>query len=181
MPGVFQSPPTFTLPISIDPITGEMSFSPIWINWFLELTARLDSAGLPLLLNETTLNGELIGADNVISGVFFRDVGEVVVAIGNTGGGTQDFDIELGNVFTATVTTSANTFTFSHPSPTGYACSITIILTNGGSQTVNWPASVDWTDGTAPDLTVAGVDVLEFLTVNAGTTWHGFASSLDSS
>jgi len=53
-----------------------------------------------------------------------------------------------------------------------------LILTNGGSQTVTWPASVDWAAATAPTLTSSGVDVLIFTTVDAGTIWYGFAAGL---
>ena len=105
--------------------------------------------------------------------------GENVNAIGSTGGGTQDIDISAGNVVTATVDTSANTFTFSNPPASGKCGSFTLILTNGGSQTVNWPGSVDWAGGTAPTLTTAGKDVLTFTTVDAGTTWYGFLAGAD--
>ena len=105
-----------------------------------------------------------------------KDYSETVNAIGGTGGGTQDIDLTAGNVVTATVDTSTNTFTFSNPSASGRSCSFTLILTNGGSQTVNWPSSVDWKDGTAPTLTSSGVDILNFMTVDAGTIWYGFHS-----
>ena len=108
-----------------------------------------------------------------------KDYAETVNAIGGTGGGTQDIDVTAGNVVTATVDTSTNTFTFSDPSATGKACSFTLILTNGGSQTVNWPSSVDWADGDAPSLTSSGVDILTFTTVDAGTIWYGFAAGTD--
>jgi len=108
-----------------------------------------------------------------------KDYAETVNAIGGTGGGTQDIDVTAGNVVTATVDTSTNTFTFSDPSATGKACSFTLLLTNGGSQTVNWPSSVDWAGGSAPSLTSSGVDVLTFTTVDAGTIWYGFAAGLD--
>ena len=108
-----------------------------------------------------------------------KDYAETVNAIGSTGGGTQDIDISAGNVVTATVDTSANTFTFSNPPATGKCGSFTLILTNGGSQTVNWPGAVDWAGGTAPTLTTAGKDVLTFTTVDAGTTWYGFLAGAD--
>ena len=108
-----------------------------------------------------------------------KDYAETVNAIGGTGGGTQDIDLTAGNVVTATVDTSTNTFTFSDPSATGKACSFTLILTNGGSQTVNWPSAVDWAGGTAPTLTSSGVDILTFTTVDAGTIWYGFAAGTD--
>ena len=106
---------------------------------------------------------------------------EDVNAIGSTGGGTQDIDLTDGNVVTATVDTSANTFTFSNPPASGKAGSFTLILTNGGSQTVNWPASVDWAGGTAPTLTTSGVDVITFTTIDGGTIWYGFAAGMDMS
>lgn len=117
--------------------------------------------------------------DSVLTRPVLKDYGETVNAIGSTGGGTQDIDLTLGNVVSATVDTSANTFTFSNPSASGTLCSFTLFLTNGGSQTVNWPAAVKWAGGTAPTLTSSGVDILTFVTLNAGTTWYGFAAGLD--
>lgn len=110
-----------------------------------------------------------------------KDYSETVNIIGAIGGGTQDIDLELGNVVTATVDTSETTFTFSNPPATGAAGSFTLLLTNGGSQTVNWPASVDWAGGSAPTLTASGVDVLVFVTVDGGTIYHGMLASSDSS
>ena len=132
-----------------------------------------------MTLDGATLSGAVDGGAQVISNPVVKDYGETVNIIGATGGGTQDIDITAGNVVTATVDTSANTFTFSNPSVTGVSCSFTLILTNGGSQTVNWPATVDWAAATAPTLTASGVDVLTFMTVDAGTIWYGFAGGLD--
>lgn len=125
-----------------------------------------------------TAAGTLAMADNLITRPKFTDYGETVNAIGAIGGGTQDIDIALGNVVTGTVDTSTTTFTFSNPSATGIACSFTLFLTNGGSQTVNWPASVDWPGGSAPTLTAAGVDILTFITLDAGTIWYGFSAGI---
>jgi hypothetical protein len=135
-------------------------------------------------MTRTTIRSEDIVSpldlsDGVLQKPELKDYSEAVNAIGSTGGGTQDIDMTLGNVVTATVDTSANTFTFSNPPASGKAGSFTLILTNGGSQTVNWPAAVDWAGGTAPTLTTAGVDVLTFTTVDGGTTWYGFAAGLD--
>ena len=132
-----------------------------------------------MTLAGATLSGAVDGGAQVISNPVVKDYGETVNVIGATGGGTQDIDITAGNVVTATVDTSTNTFTFSNPSVSGVSCSFTLILTNGGSQTVNWPATVDWAAATAPTLTAAGVDVLTFMTVDAGAIWYGFAGGLD--
>ena len=117
--------------------------------------------------------------DNYLQRVNLKDYGEVTNAIGATGGGTQDIDLSLGNSVSATVDTSANTFTFSNPTASDEQNGFVLYLTNGGSQTVNWPASVDFAGGTAPTLTAAGVDVLVFTTIDAGTRWYGFAAGLD--
>ena len=120
--------------------------------------------------------------DNLIETPEVIDYAEAVNASGGTGGGTQSLDIALGNVQTATVDTSTNTFTFDNPSVTGKSCSFTLILTNGGSQTVVWPTTVQWAGGTAPTLTTSGRDVLTFMTIDAGAaTWYGFAAGLDMS
>jgi len=121
-----------------------------------------------------TLAGAVTGADQTVSAVNLKDYGEVTNAIGSTGGGTQDIDLTAGNSVTATVDTSANTFTFSNPTASDELCGFTLTLTNGGSQTVNWPGTVDWAGGTAPTLTASGVDVLVFYTTDGGTRWYGF-------
>lgn len=136
----------------------------------------------PQLGGDLDANGNDINmADGVINRPKLEDYSETVNAIGSIGGGTQDIDLTLGNVVTGTVDTSTTTFTFSNPPATGSGGSFTLILTNGGSQTVNWPASVDWAGGSAPTLTASGVDILTFLTTDGGTTWYGFPAGLDMS
>jgi len=124
------------------------------------------------------IDAEVNFADQLATRPEMKDYAETINAIGGTGGGTQDIDLTAGNVVTATVDTSTNTFTFSNPSATGKSCSFTLILTNGGSQTVVWPGAVDWPAATAPTLTASGVDVLTFFTLDAGTIWYGFAAGL---
>ena len=129
--------------------------------------------------NLTSLAAAAISAGTV-SEINLKDYGEITNAIGSIGGGTQDIDISLGNNVTATVDTGTTTFTFSNPTASDELCGFTLFLTNGGSQTVNWPASVDFPGGTAPTLTAAGLDILVFVTTDGGTIYHGMAASLDS-
>lgn len=126
-----------------------------------------------------TMTGALNFADQLLHRPLLKDYAETVVALGALGGGTIDLDLEDGNYFTGTVDTSTTTFTFSNPPATGRAGTFTLKLTNGGSQTVNWPASVRWAGGTEPTLTSSGVDTLVFETLDAGTTWDGYAAGLD--
>ena len=127
-------------------------------------------------LTGVTLAGAVTGADNTVTAVNLKDYGEVTNAIGATGGGTQDIDLNDGNSVSATVDTSANTFTFSNPTASDELCGFTLTLTNGGSQTIVWPASVDFAAATAPTLTAAGIDILVFYTIDGGTIWYGFLS-----
>jgi hypothetical protein len=108
------------------------------------------------------------------------DCGIVTNEIGSIGGGSQTIDIESGNSVSAIVDTGETTFTFNNPTVSGVLCVFSFVLTNGGSQTVNWPINVDWEGGTAPTLTGNGVDVLVFSTIDGGTVWHGGTFSLDS-
>jgi len=123
-------------------------------------------------------SGVVNHADYVVQRPNFKDYAETHNAIGDTGGGSDNIDISAGNVVSATVSTGTQTFVFTNPSASANSCSFTLILTNGGSQTVNWPASVDWAAATAPTLTSSGVDVLVFTTIDGGTIWYGFAAGL---
>ena len=143
-------------------------------------SAHGTAAGISMDVNgDMTLGGSIACADEVISRPRFTDYAETLNALGDTGGGTDAIDLTAGNVVSATVSTGTQTFTFTNPPATGKAGSFTLFLTNGGSQTVNWPASVDWAGGSAPSLTSSGVDVLTFTTLDAGTIWYGFAAGLD--
>lgn len=118
-------------------------------------------------------------ADNIIQRAVMKDYGETISVIGSDT--TPECDLANGNAFTDTIDTGETTFTFSNPPASGTLGSFTLVLTNGGSQTVNWPAAVDWGGGSAPALTVSGVDILGFMTIDGGTIWYGFAASLDNS
>ena len=126
-------------------------------------------------------DGTLNLNDNILQRANLLDYGEVTNAIGATGGGAQDIDLTLGNNVVATVDTSTNTFTFSNPTASDELCGFTLFLTDGGSQTVNWPAAVDWAGASAPTLTASGLDILVFITTDGGTIWHGMVASEDSS
>jgi len=131
-------------------------------------------ATVPVLNGTNTWGATQNFADQILQRPVVQDYAEKRNAIGSIGGGTQDIDLTLGNYVTGTVDTSETTFTFSNPSPTGNLCAFTLKLVNGGSQTVNWPGTVDWGDAGAPDLTASGSDYLVFVTEDAGTSWDGF-------
>lgn len=175
----FQISKAIAVAFGTGDVVGPASATDNAIATYDDTTGKLiKSNGWTIASDTMTAAGTLAMADNLITRPKFTDYGETVNALGSIGGGSQDIDITLGNVVSGTVDTSQTTFTFSNPSATGTACSFTLILTNGGSQTVNWPASVDWAAGAAPSLTASGVDVLTFFTLDAGTIWYGFTAGL---
>lgn len=116
-------------------------------------------------------------ADGQLVRPLIKDYGLVHNARGSISG-NQTIDLTLGNFVSATIA-GATQFTFSNPFPSTNASGFVLELTNGGSATITWP-SVKWPGGTAPTLTATGIDILVFITDDAGTTWRGVSSMLDS-
>lgn len=143
------------------------------------LAACLVAPSVPQTLTTTGAFVTLTGAQ-ILAQKQFTGSSETVNALG-AAGGTRTVNYALGNVVTATASTSTNTFAVTNPPTSGVAGSWTLILTNGGSQTVVWMTTTKWAGGAAPTLTAAGVDILTFLTVDGGTTWYGFAAALNAS
>ena len=101
-------------------------------------------------------------------------------------GTAQTLDPTQGSVFDITLNNASPcVFTFS-PSNTisGRCYSMTLILRqdSNGSRTVTWPGSVTWS-GATPVLATAGnaINFYTLFTVNAGTTWYGFAATTNMS
>ena len=124
--------------------------------------------------NSYSINGsQYIGINRAIT-----YYGTTHNALGS-GSGSRTIDLSLGNFVSSTIT-GATTWTFTNPIASPAAIGFVLELTNGGSATQTWPASVKWPGGTAPTLTVSGIDVLTFFTDDGGTNWRGVVSMLDS-
>ena len=123
-----------------------------------------------------SLGGNLDAADYIIGKPVIKDYAEAVKAHGTTGG-AKTIDLTNGNIHTITLN-AATTFTFSNPPASGKAGSLTLIINQGTTAyAVTWPSSVDWSGGSAPDLSTVSTDyVLVFLTTDGGTTWRGWLS-----
>lgn len=141
------------------------------------LAGALDVGG-NLDITGTTTAAAISMADNLLTRPVFKDYAVEGSAIGNTGA-TRTLDLTTANFFSATLD-QACTFTFSNPAASGDFCGFVLALTNGGAFAVTWPASVDWSGGSAPTLTASGLDILVFVTYNGGTDWNGMPASLDS-
>ena len=119
------------------------------------------AGGFPLSRSSTV--------DNIISG----DTIPTTKVTAMTG---VDMDLSAGEYFTKTISGNT-TFTFSNI-PSGYTGWV-LEITNGGSATVTWPASVKWGGGQAAALTASGVDILVFSSDDSGVTVRAGIFSTD--
>lgn len=69
----FQPPPTWALPILVDEKTQKAIFNPIWLKWFVDLTAQLGGSG-------TSPHNSLSGLQGGGTGEFYH-----VTALKNSG------------------------------------------------------------------------------------------------
>lgn len=134
-----------------------------------QLGGALDANGFAINMGDQNINRPVL-----------KDYGETRTAANSSTSYT--IDLENGNVFEITLTGNC-TFTFSNPPASGTGGSFTLILKQDatGSRTVTWPGSVDWTLGSAPVLTTTAnaVDILSFITTDAGTRWYGFLAGVN--
>jgi len=98
-------------------------------------------------------------------------------ALGVTSGSVT-INLDTANFYSATTNANA-TWTFANASPANTLSGVVLALSNGGAYDQTW-TNVDWAGGTAPTLTANGLDILVFVSYDAGTTWHGMPASLDS-
>jgi hypothetical protein len=94
------------------------------------------------------------------------------VTLGTITSGTVD--LSTGNYFAETLAGNT-TYTFSNP---GDVQSFQMEITGASTYTITWPASVEWNNGTTPDVPAAGkTDVFTFVTNDTGTTYIGLQTA----
>lgn len=93
-----------------------------------------------------------------------------------TVGGTTALDVSAALVQRFTVS-QVTTVTVSgwavDTTPGKWAQRAWLQVTNGGAFAVTWPGNVTWLQGIAPVMKVSGVDIIELLTTDNGTTLYG--------
>ena len=96
-------------------------------------------------------------------------------------GASYEMDVSKG-VTAFRLTLSANcTLTITTPPAGAHRVLVEVVQPTSATATVTWPAGVTWAGGTPPTLTAVAdaVDVIELVTVDAGTTWRGHVIGLD--
>lgn len=119
----------------------------------------------------------LVAQSGTSDGLTWQAQSGLVVNTVAAAGTTETLDGDDYNIHDITLDESV-TFTFS---TSATVAQFTLILRQDGSggNSVTWPGSVKWHSLTAPTILTSAnaVHVLEFLTVNSGTTWRGFLAS----
>ena len=174
---------------TIDTITG--ATSPVAIPTGAAKLIHARSANLTIIADDSSQTGALLAdgsvsvtgnfnwVDNELARAKLKDYAETLST--PAAAATIDLDLEAGNVFKVTLDQNT-TFTFSKPPATGIAGSFTLIIDQGaGSFTVAVPGTVDWEGGTGPTFStgVNAIDIVSFLTLDAGTIWYGFLGGLN--
>jgi hypothetical protein len=81
----FEPPPTYAMPVLINKETGESSFSPLWLKWFLDLTGVLSISGAS---SGGIVHNNLSGLQGGSSGEYYHltstQHGQVSVATAST-------------------------------------------------------------------------------------------------
>jgi hypothetical protein len=91
--------------------------------------------------------------------------------------GVLAIDCNVATVFAVPLIANITSITFANIPPTGEAYSFILSFTASGAvNTVTWPASVKWPNGTAPTLTSTSgkVDTFVLYTYDAGANWYAF-------
>jgi hypothetical protein len=107
-------------------------------------------------LKDYSINGEVLGLLNANTSLNFANA----------------------NFFSATANANV-TISFANASAANTMSGCVLALTNGGSKTLTW-SNVAWSGNTTPLLTSNGLDILVFVTYDAGTTVHGMVASYNS-
>jgi hypothetical protein len=95
-------------------------------------------------------------------------------SVSRAGGQTVVLNLANHNFFVVTATgTGTLTWSVTNVALSGIVQSFMIELTNGGLVTNAWFTNTRWPGGVAPTLSTAGVDLLGFITDDAGANWRG--------
>jgi len=116
-------------------------------------------------------------ADTEVQRPKLKDYSETALATSSKSA-SFNVDFESGNVQSFTFADDL-TVSFTNPPASGTAGTVTLIITNGGANTTTWNAAVKWPGDNAPALTSSGVDVVSFMTIDAGTIIYGFVGGIN--
>lgn len=124
-----------------------------------------------------TIAGIKTFSSGIITPSIITSLSEYYTALGNVSGSlTIAFVSSAKNIVTMTCT-AATTLSFTQTGAySSGANTYTLIITNGGGR-ITWPSTVKWADGTPPDLTASGVDIITLLSLGGANLYYGVAAT----
>ena len=147
------------------------------IDGYTGTTAELNYNDVPTLGTVEASRTVTADASGVTTNLKTKKQTEIVNAVGIVSSSTA-INFALGNVVTA-ILASGGAFTISNAPSSGIYGKFKLILTNGGTVSDPWHASVKFAGGTTPTLTTSGIDILTFETIDAGSNWYAVVDGLD--
>ena len=147
------------------------------IDGYTGTTAELNYNDVPTLGTVEASRTVTADATGVTTNIKTKKQTEIVNAIGTVSNSTA-INFALGNVVTA-VLASGGSFTITNAPSSGIYGRFEFILTNGGTVSDPWHASVKFAGGTTPTLTSSGIDILTFETTDNGANWFAVVDGLD--
>ena len=141
--------------------------------WGGDVNTNYDNQDATVFAVSGVANAALPKAGGTVTGLVNQFTETVKRVDKGSVGGAQTLDLSTAQYFTVTQT-SQITWTISNPPATANAAfPLVIRYTNGGTggQPI-WPASCKFPSGTAPVLTTSGVDLIAFISDDAGTTYR---------
>ena len=147
------------------------------IDGYTGTTAELNYNDVPTLGTVEASITVTADATGVTTNIKTKKQTEIVNAIGTVSNSTA-INFALGNVVTA-VLASGGSFTITNAPSSGIYGKFKFILTNGGTVSDPWHASVKFAGGTTPTLTSSGIDILTFETTDNGANWFAVVDGLD--
>lgn len=147
--------------------------------WGGVLNTLLNAVDSSLKTIENLANARLPLVGGALSGRL--DVKTASMAIQDRGSisGSTTLDLSVAQYFIFTVGAALTLTSFANAPPANLGVGIILRVTNGGAFAVTWPGAVRWVSGTPPTLTVAGIDMLAFITDDGGVTWRGLVLGKD--
>jgi hypothetical protein len=93
-------------------------------------------------------------------------------------GSNSIIDIKEGCYFKKQLDSNI-TFTFTGTKDDGVSLEFILELNKGGNYAITWPNSVSWHNGVPPTLTLDGIDIVGFYSLDDGFTWRGMLMAKD--
>lgn len=146
-------------------ITNGGAFAVTWpgaVTWLSGAAPVMKVAGTDIV--------ELFTVDNGVTvfGVHYG-VNDLLAVSSPAVGATTTLDLSASLDFKYT---NSMIHTVAITNPSSNARRFRLLITNGAAFAITWPGSVTWLGGIVPVLKAAGVDLLEFTTLDGGTNWY---------